>query len=278
MKIAILSFDVEEFDMPFEYGGNPPMDEQIDTSTTGLENILPVLADYQAEATFYCTGVYASSKPEIIQEMSRTHEIASHNYFHSTHKKEDLLNSRKVLEEITNKEVKGFRMPRMAPVSDADLLAAGYSYNASYNPTYLPGRYDYRHIPRTVFQQNGLIHIPASVSPNLRLPLFWIAFHNYPLPYFLYLCQKVVEADGYLHLYFHPWEFTNYTKLPNGAKYPFYLHRNNGSAMLERFKKLMAFLQKEGFTFKTTSWLLEQPYLLPALNAEKEQAKAKSSK
>jgi hypothetical protein len=28
MKTAILSFDVEEFDMPYEYGGNPPMEEQ----------------------------------------------------------------------------------------------------------------------------------------------------------------------------------------------------------------------------------------------------------
>jgi hypothetical protein len=38
MKIAILSFDVEEFDMPFEYGGNPPMEEQIATSNQGLRN------------------------------------------------------------------------------------------------------------------------------------------------------------------------------------------------------------------------------------------------
>lgn len=257
MKIAVLSFDVEEFDMPFEFGGKPSMEEQIATSTQGLASISAILEQYQAQATFYCTGVYALAQTEKIKILSKTHEIASHNYYHSTHKKEDLFTSKKLLEDITQQTVKGFRMPRMAPISDADLLEAGYVYNASYNPTYLPGRYDYRHISRTVFEQNGLIHVPASVSPTFRIPLFWIAFHSFPLRYFFYLCKKVVESDGYLHLYFHPWEFTDYTDLPNGAKYPFYLHRNNGKKMRERFAQLMAFLQKEGFQFKTTSWLLE---------------------
>ena len=68
---------------------------------------------------------------EKIKALSESHEIASHNYFHSTHKNDDLLASKKVLEKITHKEVRGFRMPRMAPVSDLDLLEAGYTYNAS---------------------------------------------------------------------------------------------------------------------------------------------------
>jgi peptidoglycan/xylan/chitin deacetylase (PgdA/CDA1 family) len=261
MKVALLSFDVEEFDMPFEYGGKPKMEEQIATSNKGLQSIISVLDKYSATATFYCTGVYALAKTEQIRELSKKHEIASHNHFHSSHKKEDLSTSKAILENITQQDIVGFRMPRMAPVSDADLLEAGYLYNASINPTYLPGRYDYRHISRTFFTQNDLIHFPASVSPAWRIPLFWIAFHNFPLSYFFYLCKKVVETDGYLHLYFHPWEFTDYTDLPNGATYPFYLHRNNGKKMLERFDKLMAFLQKEGFEFKTT-----KDFLIPSVS------------
>lgn len=254
---ALLSFDVEEFDMPFEFGGKPSIEEQIATSTQGLEIFLPILEKFKAESTFYCTAVYAQHKPKIIKQISQRHEIASHNYYHSAHKTEDLLASKAVLEGITGKTIKGFRMPRMAPVADADLLQAGYEYNASINPTYLPGRYDYRHISRTIFEQNGLTHVPASVSPQFRVPLFWIAFHNFPLQYFFFLCKQVAQKDGYLHLYFHPWEFTDYTKIPNGAKYPFYLHRNNGKKMQERFEKLMDFLQKEGFEFKSTAGFLK---------------------
>lgn len=260
MKIAILSFDVEEFDMPIEFGGNPTLENQIENSYNGLTKLLPVLEKFNAKATFYCTGVYASNKSELIKKISDTHEIASHNHFHSSHKKEDLFSSKKILEAIIGKSIYGFRMPRMAAVPNQDLIEAGYKYNASVNPCWLPGRYDMRHIPRKFFKQEGLLQFPASVSPKFRVPLFWIAFHNFPLWYFFYLCKKVVNADGYLHLYFHPWEFTNYTKANDGAKYPFYLHRNNGEKMLERFEKLMIFLKKEGFEFQTSENFLKNKF------------------
>ena len=260
MKIALLSFDVEEFDMPFEFGGNPSMEQQISTSNSGLIKILKVLDDFKAQATFYTTGVYATATPEQITEMSKTHEIASHNHYHSSHKTEDLFTSKKILEDITNQKVIGFRMPRMAPVDNQDLLNAGYKYNASVNPCWLPGRYDMRHISRNPFKEGNLLQFPASVSPQFRIPLFWIAFHNFPLWFFFYLCKRVAKKDGYLHLYFHPWEFTDYTDANDGAKYPFYLKRNNGDKMLKRFEKLMNFLNKEGFEFQTSGGFLRDKF------------------
>ena len=258
MKITLLSFDVEEFDMPFEFGGNPSMEQQISTSNAGLIKILKILDDFKAQATFYTTGVYATAMPEQIAEMSKTHEIASHNHHHSSHKTEDLFTSKKILEDITNQKVVGFRMPRMAPVDNQDLLNAGYKYNASVNPCWLPGRYDMRHISRNPFKEGNLLQFPASVSPRFRIPLFWIAFHNFPLWFFFYLCKRVAKKDGYLHLYFHPWEFTDYTDANDGAKYPFYLKRNNGNKMLKRFEKLMTFLKKEEFEFQTSGWFLKE--------------------
>ena len=256
MKIVLLSFDVEEFDMPFEYGGKPSMEEQISTSTAGLKKLLPLLEKYQAKSTIYCTGVYATEKPEIIKQISDFHEIASHNRYHSSHKTEDLKMSREILENTTGKKIIGFRMPRMASVSNQDLIDAGYKYNASINPTYLPGRYDYRHISRTFYKEDGLLQFPASVSPKYRIPLFWIAFHNFPLWFFFILCKKILQKEGYLHLYFHPWEFMNYTKANNGAQYPFYLKRNNGEKMVNRFEKLLQFFKKQGCEFQTTGEFL----------------------
>ena len=257
MKIALLSFDVEEFDFPFEYGGHPTMEEQISTSRSGLNKLIPVLKKYNAKSTMYCTGFFASAQPEIIKEISSFHEIASHNYYHSSHTTGDLTSSREILEKFSEKKVIGFRMPRMAAVSDQDLLNAGYTYNASICPTYLPGRYDCRHVPRTLFKNNNLIQFPTSVSVKYRIPLFWIAFHNLPLWFFFFLCKRVVKNDGYVHLYFHPWEFTDYTKINNGARYPFYLHRNNGAKMLKRFEMLLEFFRNEGFKFQTTGDFLE---------------------
>lgn len=256
MKV-ILSFDVEEFDMPLEFGGNPDLKEQLQTSNDGLKLLMPLLEKYNAKSTIYCTSVYAKSNPEIVKKMSQLHEIASHNYFHSSHKKEDLFASKKLLEEISNQNVIGFRMPRMAPISNLDLIEAGYKYNASVNPTFLPGRYDNRHISRTFFIEDNLMQFPSSVSPKFRIPLFWIAFHNFPLWAFFRICKRVLKTDGYLHLYFHPWEFTEYTQSKNGAKYPFYLHRNNGEKMLKRFEKLLIFLQKQNCVFETSNEFLK---------------------
>ncbi len=256
MKIALLSFDVEEFDMPLEYKGNPTLEKQIKTSTDGLDILIKLLTQYKTIATFYCTGVFAQQKPLIIKELSKNHEIASHNFFHSSHKKEDLLASKELLSSITQQKIVGFRMPRMAPIDDQDLAEAGYQYNSSINPTWLPGRYDNRHISRNHFKQNGLLHFPASVSPKLRIPLFWIAFHNLPLAVYFWLIKRTLAKDGYVHLYFHPWEFTEYTHENNGAKYPFYLKRNNGKKMAKRFEKLLIFLKKEGCNFQTTSQFL----------------------
>jgi len=179
--------------MPFEYGGTPNMKEQIANSKDGVEKILSILSNFQAKATFYCTGVYANAEPEQIKRLSFNHEIASHNYYHSSHSKEDLTASRILLETIIHKKVVGFRMPRMAPVSNQDLKEAGYLYNASVNPCYLPGRYDYRHISRNYYKEDGLLQFPASVSPKYRIPLFWIAFHNFPLWIFFILCKQVLK-------------------------------------------------------------------------------------
>ncbi|MBP6386682.1 MAG: polysaccharide deacetylase family protein [Pseudarcicella sp.] len=256
MKVVVLSFDVEEFDMPYEYGGDLNLKNQIEISSKGLDSITKLLDENNIKATFYCTGVFAQNKSEKIKDLSVNHEIASHNFYHSSHKNEDLLSSRSFLQNITDQKIAGFRMPRLAKVDNAILEEAGYQYNSSINPTWLPGRYNNLNISRKVFVQNNLIQFPVSVSPKFRIPLFWIAFHVLPLWMYLYLIKQNLRSDGYVHFYFHPWEFTDYHLEQNGAKYPFYLKKNNGKKMTERFEKLIKFLQKEGCVFQTTSEFL----------------------
>jgi peptidoglycan/xylan/chitin deacetylase (PgdA/CDA1 family) len=110
-KIALLYLDVEEFDMPYEFSGNPNMKQQITTSSEGLQKLLPVLEQYNDKLILYTTVVYDTEMPSQIKKMSEKHEIASHSHYHSTHKKKDLFSSKKILEDIINKEVIGFACP-----------------------------------------------------------------------------------------------------------------------------------------------------------------------
>ncbi|MBK8610154.1 MAG: polysaccharide deacetylase family protein [Chitinophagaceae bacterium] len=252
----LLSYDVEEFDMPFEYNGNLPIADQLSITTTGLERLLQVLDKYEVKATFYCTAKYATLKKAVIQNLHQQgHEIASHAFNHSAFENADLLNSKQALEEIIQHPVYGFRMPRMAPVDKGQIKAAGYFYSSSINPTWIPGRYNHLKAKRTFFSEAGLWQLPASVTPLFRIPLFWLSFHNFPFWFYWQCCTSAIKKDNYLNLYFHPWEFVDY-KNAGGAKFPSYVTRNAGNVVLQRTEQLIINAKKKGFAFDTTiNWL-----------------------
>jgi hypothetical protein len=94
--MILLSFDIEEFDMPFEYGKSLDFKEQLSVSTEGTLVILNLLKEANIKATFYCTANYANHKPDIIRKIvDEGHELASHGYFHSEFIPEHLASSKK---------------------------------------------------------------------------------------------------------------------------------------------------------------------------------------
>jgi len=259
--MVMLSFDIEEFDMPFEYGKNIAFEDQIAISTHGSNLILDLLKRHQFKATFFSTATFAMHAPQIVNRIRKEgHELASHGYYHSKFEQKDLLASKLKLEELFGSEVSGFRMPRMMPVDDQEIAAAGYAYNSSINPTWLPGRYNNLHISRVFFQLGNVLQLPASVSPFLRIPLFWLSFHNFPLWLYQYLAKKTYQKDGYLNLYFHPWEFTD---LSNKDKYgfPSYVSKNSGEAMIRRMDSFMRWLNQQGYTNGTIHQFISRPSL-----------------
>lgn len=232
-KKVLLSFDVEEFDMPLEYHHAIEVEDQMRIGIEGLDAITPILES--VPCTLFTTANFANHYPERILTLSLSHEIASHTFYHTAFETEDLLKSRLRLEEITGKKVSGLRMPRMRPVLMEDVKAAGYAYDSSINPTWLPGRYNNFHLPRTVYTEGGIKRIPASVSPSIRIPLFWLSFKNMPYALYLQLCKQTLAKDGYLCLYFHPWEFTPIEQFG----LPAYTRRWCGPALVNRLTKLI---------------------------------------
>jgi peptidoglycan/xylan/chitin deacetylase (PgdA/CDA1 family) len=244
--------------MPFEYGKQIAFDEQLAISTEGTHKILDILAKRHIKATFYCTANYALNKPEVMERIVKEgHEVASHGYYHSDFKPEHLKQSKDALEQLTGQTITGYRMARMMPVDEQEIFKAGYKYNSSINPTYLPGRYNNLGKPRTWFYQDGVLQLPSSVSPVVRFPLFWLSFHNLPMGILKSLCKKTYKKDGYLNLYFHPWEFTDLDK-PEKYGFPGYVVKNSGAAFEKRLDDLIAWGQQEGYRFSTTGEFVER--------------------
>ena len=240
-RYVLLSFDVEEFDMPLEYGFNISAVEQMQIGKKGLDAIQIVLDDPALATTLFTTANFAMHYPDAIRQLANKHEIASHTFYHSDFCEEHLLSSKNKLEEISGQTVTGLRMPRMRKVSMREVKKAGYLYDSSLNPTWLPGRYNNFHLPRTVYTEEGITRIPASVSPFIRVPLFWLSFKNLPYPLFKLLALQALKKDGYLCLYFHPWEFTDI----DGYGLPGYTKRFNDGPLLHRLNRLVSDLKKE---------------------------------
>lgn len=249
--MILLSFDIEEFDMPFEYGKNISIENQIAVSEKGTEIILDLLQKHQIKATFFSTVVFAEKVPHLIKRISNEgHELASHTYYHSNFEVAHLKQSKVALEALSNSEVVGFRMPRMYPVDEREIEKAGYHYNSSINPTFLPGRYNHLDKSRTYFKLHNVWQIPASVSPLVRFPLFWLSFHNIPLSIYTFLAKWTYKNDGYLNIYFHPWEFT---PLDNKSDYNFpkYVSKNSGDAMTKRLSSFILAMKEKKYIFGT---------------------------
>ncbi|HZY80138.1 MAG TPA: polysaccharide deacetylase family protein [Cyclobacteriaceae bacterium] len=264
VRSVVLTFDVEEFDVPNEYGHPISLAEQIEISRIGTIAILDLLSILDVKATFFTTAQFALHAGDVVKRIaSEGHEVASHSYFHDKFNDGDLLRSKLELEQISGVRITGFRMPQMMPVSRKDLVAAGYRYDSSIHPTYIPGRYNRLSEPRVIHLADGLVEVPASVTPALRFPLFWISLHVLPLWLYLVLCRRTLTHDGYLNLYLHPWEFVNL----KDARYrlPWFMTKNSGSPLLDRLRAIIQHFKASGTPFTTMNTLVEKfsPFLRP---------------
>lgn len=256
MKKVMLSFDTEEFDVPFEQGVSIPFDEQIRVSVLGTNRILDILRRKQVRATFYCTTVLMQAAPELGRRiLAEGHEMASHGCDHTHPLPEHVIESKHLLEQQFGIQIAGYRQPRMFAVSDRTLAAEGYRYNSSLNPAFIPGRYMHLTTPRTAFLREGVWQIPASVTPWLRFPLFWLSAHHLPRGLYEALVLRTLHHDGYFNTYFHPWEFVAIRGEEETVPYgiPYVIGHRCGRPMQQRLEHLIDVLQQDGAEFVTYS-------------------------
>ena len=246
MKRVCLSFDFEECDLPRESGVDFPIEEGMKVSSEGARAVLDVLERHGVKATFFCTLNFAERAPDVMKRIvDGGHEVAAHGVDHFHQVPEDPFLSKEGLERLTGAKVVGYRQPRMFPVDDAALARAGYRYNSSLNPAFVPGRYMHLTTPRTPFVKNGLVQVPASVTPGIRFPLFWLALHLLPESLYRLLVKRTLAHDGHFVTYFHPWEFSSLSERAAELKVPRLVRCNLGSPMVGRLDRLVEGLKAE---------------------------------
>lgn len=237
--------------MPREHGVDFSLEQGMQVSVAGTDRILECLARNGVRATFFCTANFAESAPEVMGRIvAGGHETACHGVDHWRPAPTDVRRSKEVVERVTGRPAYGYRQPRMFPVSDSEIARAGYRYNSSLNPAFIPGRYMHLRAPRTWFMKGGVMQIPASVTPLLRFPLFWLSLHNLPECLYHSMVRRVVRHDGYFVTYFHPWEFYELGDHPE-FRLPYIIRNHSGRAMTGRLDRLIKMLKAMGQPFVT---------------------------
>lgn len=257
-KYVMLSFDTEEFDIPREQGKIIPFEEKIRVSEEGTHRILDILKAEGVRATFFCTTTLLLNSHNLgTRIIDEGHEMASHGCDHGDPQPEHVIESKKILEKEFGVNIYGYRQPRMFAVDDSILKREGYCYNSSINPAFIPGRYMHLSVSRIPFMKDGILQIPASVTPWLRFPLFWLSAHHLPMWIYEALARRTLRHDGYFNTYFHPWEFVKVSGVPEYGV-PYVIGHNSGEPMQKRLQHLIQMLKAEGAEFITYNEFAKQ--------------------
>jgi polysaccharide deacetylase family protein (PEP-CTERM system associated) len=222
-----------------------------------IETILGLLAEAQAQATFFILGWVAERYPALVRRIAAAgHEIASHGYDHerATHQGrgdfyQDICRAKRLLEEITGVEVGGYRAPSFSIGESSfwafDCIAeAGYRYSSSVYPIHhdhygMPDapRFPFRPIPE-------LLEIPVSTARVLtvNLPAGGGGYFRL-LPYAVSraLIRRVNETEGRAAVfYLHPWELdAQQPRIPGTSLKARFRHYLNLERMQPRLRRLL---------------------------------------
>ena len=260
-KYILLTFDVEDWFQVENFKGYIPFsswssfDLRVETNTHIILDFLDSFA-FKVRATFFILGWIARRVPELVLEIKkRGHEIASHGNLHhlctnqsADELAEDLSTSKKFLEDLTGKEIHGYRAPSFA-VNNKILeiiRQAGYSYDSSYNSFAMHGRYG--HLDLSKLKKKGsaieishdFFELPVS-NLNIGKTVFPLGGGGYfrlmPFQIFKQGIKSVFLRDNAFIFYAHPWEFDplqpRVTQASQGFRFRHYINLDRTQKKLE---------------------------------------------
>ena len=182
----------------------------------GIPYLLSLLAELNIKATFFISGeVIANNKDMICKIKESGHEIASHSFKHNMDygklSKEELFKQINMSKELIEDEIGvkplGFRMPQFQ-ISDhlfEVLSDSGFKYDSSMVRSIFPSRYSGLSIPSEPFFKNGMLEIPISTIPYIRLPLGLLWINVMGLSTFRFLIERI-KIPNTIVLYLHPFD------------------------------------------------------------------------
>jgi polysaccharide deacetylase family protein (PEP-CTERM system associated) len=240
------------------------------------DRLLDLLAARGVQATFFVLSCVTDRLlPQLDRIVAEGHEVASHGHAHGRATwmrpeefREDLRRGKATLEDLTGREVRGYRAPYFAVTENSlwaldEIRAAGFAYDSSVCPVKnfaygIPNAPEQPHLLK-----NGLVEIPLPQTKlfgyrfmvgggfYLRVYPFWftrllLRLRNRELPRVFYLHTWEFE-DKRLNLWDLGVDLPGLRWKPRVMKW---ITTYNRSAALERFDRLLS-LWRPGVPLET---------------------------
>lgn len=270
----ILTFDIEDW---FHFIDVPHLNDTSSWHTfpsiveKNTRQILRILSEGNAKATFFCLGWIAEKYPSLIREIDIAgHEIACHSYWHlpvyrqsRNSFRDETTRTLDILSGITGKKINGYRAPSFSVINGTEwalevLIELGFKYDASIFPA------KRRHGGYPSFPNKPTLFI---ISENLsisELPMSLLRFGPLSMPFsgggFFRIFPYTFIQKGFHWLerkgipgvvYLHPRDFDFDFSLPEME----YLKRFSASCRLLHTEGKIRRLLRD-FSFLTcASWL-----------------------
>jgi polysaccharide deacetylase family protein (PEP-CTERM system associated) len=226
-QVNFLTIDVEDYYQVSAFEslvGHSRWDDYPSRVISNTNKILELLQEHGVSATFFVLGWTARKFPKLVQRIQEMgHEVACHSLHHrliytmtSAEFREDTRIAKDILEQITGRNIRGYRAPSYSITRDSlwafDILEElEFAYDSSIFPIH-HDRYGIPNAPRFPHRLEGrnLMEFPLSTAKlcGLTIPVAGGGYFRL----FPYHITKMalhginhVESKPFI-FYLHPWE------------------------------------------------------------------------
>ena len=200
-----------------------------------MDRMLQMMAEHGVRSTCFVLGSVAERVPDLVRRITEAgHEIASHGYDHGLiHESDpasfrvDVERSKKLLEDISSQDVRGYRAPSFSMTDWAlpILREVGFEYDSSLFPTTIShsryGRPPVLSQCPPVMRVDGLTEVSLSCLTFRGHAVPWAGggyFRLIPYPVFKRGVKRILDSGSPYVFYIHPWELDHGQPRLNGLK------------------------------------------------------------
>ena len=221
-----------------------------------LRATLRVFSNLKIKGTFFILGSLLKERPNILNEILKDgHEAGMHAYNHDMHRGEvefedDVRKGMEVFQKMGHSP-KGYRHPyfNISP-NKMDVLREFFEYDASLVPSLpIPGHYGSPFASTKPYIHQGLVELPLSVFPYLRLPAAtgWY-LRNLGYTYIKTILKYSLKRLGVAIICLHTWEFIEKPALQGVPKHVF---KNTGEPVERMLTDIVEYCKEQDTDFLT---------------------------